>query len=143
MKFLLRYLELIFTAAGIVVIFGVTALIHPADTSSWAVAAITATLVSVVHGILFWVIRQRQRQTRRNALAETERMLRDIVINQLAVIRLSVDLQQSPAFKDSQRALNHVEEAIKVIDATLGDISEESIARWQTRYGKTGTNLRP
>ena len=57
MRALLNYLELIFTAAGIGVIFLITALIHPQGMSSWQVAGITATAVGVIHGVLFWIVR--------------------------------------------------------------------------------------
>ena len=135
MKFILRYLELIFTAIGLLVIFGVTALIRPAGTSAWVVAAISATSVGVIHGILFWLIRRRQRETRRVALLEVERMLRDIVLNQLAIIRISVELQHTPAvFKDPRLALENVEKAIDVIHTTLCELSEESLARWKSHY---------
>lgn len=133
MKSLLRHLELVLTAAGLLVIFGVTALVHPSGTSPWAVAAVTAIAVGVVHGILFWVVRERQREVRRVALAETERMLRDVVGNQLAVIRLGAELQREPGV-DVQKALGRLEEAVAGINATIGDISEESLSRWRNRY---------
>jgi uncharacterized membrane protein YcjF (UPF0283 family) len=134
MPIVLRYLELIFTAAGVVVILGVTWLIHPSGVSPWTVAAITATLVGIIHGILFWVVRQRQRLARLEALNETQRMLRDVVINQLAVIRINAEMQSLSARTDTKAALARLETAMQKIDLTLNDISEESIARWRTRY---------
>jgi len=131
MGFFLRHLELFLTAAGLVVIFGVTALFHPADTSPWTVATVTAVAVGVLHGFLFWLVRQRQRDVRRRALAETERMLRDVIINQLAVIRLTVDMQTHPPVPAS---LDRIERAITVINHTLNGLSEESLTRWQERY---------
>jgi len=73
MNFLLRYLELVFTAAGLLVIFGVTALVHPQGIDASTVAAITATLVGVVHGVLFWAVRHRQRLARQHAFSETKK----------------------------------------------------------------------
>jgi divalent metal cation (Fe/Co/Zn/Cd) transporter len=134
MNFVLRYLELLFTVAGLAVIFGVTALIHPADTSPWAVAAVTAIAVGVIHGVLFWFVRHRQREVRRATLEETERMLRDVVINQLAIIRMSVDLQGTAASREPQLALQRVEGAIGVINSALINLSEESLSRWHARY---------
>lgn len=134
MNFVLRHLELVFTVAGLGVIFGVTAFFHPDDTSPWTVAAITATAVGVIHGALFWLVRRRQRLLRRRTLLETERMLRDVVLNQVAVIRMAVDLQNQPNPGDSRLALQRIEDAITVINATLTDVSEESLIRWQSRY---------
>lgn len=137
MKFVLRYLELIFTAAGLVVIFGVTALVHPAETSSWAVAAVTATLVGVIHGVLFWIIRNRQRRIRRETIEQTEAMLRDVVMNQLSVIRLGVELQQVAPSADTRQAVVNLSEAIDVIYDSINGLSEESLARWEARYHRT------
>jgi hypothetical protein len=142
MKILLRHLELILTAAGLLVIFGATALVHPAGTSSWTVAAITAISVGVLHGVLFWVVRQRQRQIREVALAETERMLRDVVANQLAVIRLSIGMPDDPASAPTRVAVDQIEKAILGIHETISDVSEESLARWHSRYGGVGATLR-
>ena len=139
MRFVLRYLELIFTAAGLAVIFGVTALVHPTGTSPWMMAAITATAVGIIHGVLFWFVRHRQREVRRDTLAEVERMLCDIVINQLAIIRLSVDLQDTTASQEPKLALQRVQHAIAVINSSLLDLSEESLSRWHARYATKST----
>lgn len=131
---LLRHLELIFTVLGLVVIFGMASLLEIQGVSHWVVAAITATLVGVIHGILFWAVRHRQRLSRRLVLAETERMLRDIVVNQLAVIRMDLDLQMRDPTARSQVALSRVEQAIEIINTALHDLNEESLARWRSRY---------
>ncbi len=136
MKFVLRYLELLFTVAGLAVIFGVTAFVHPTDTSSWAVAAVTATLVGVIHGVLFWVVRSRQRRLRQETLADAEAMLRDVIMNQLSIIRLGVELQVPPS-ADTRQAVLKLGNAIDVIYETIDDLSEEKLARWQERYKRT------
>jgi divalent metal cation (Fe/Co/Zn/Cd) transporter len=134
LNFILRYLELIFTAAGLLVIFGVTAWFHPEGFDAPTVAAITATAVGVIHGVLFWAVRHRQRLVRRLALAEAQKMLRDVVMNQLAVIRLNVELQDVPGLHDSTAAFARFEQAIDTIDRTLDELSEESVARWRSHY---------
>lgn len=133
MKFFLRHLELFLTAAGLVVIFGVTALFHPAGSNPWAVAAVTAIAVGVIHGVLFWLVRQRQRHVRQAALSDAQRMLRDVVNNQLAVIRLGIDLHGATG-ASSRAAIGRLEEAVAAINLAIGDVSEESLARWQSRY---------
>ena len=133
-NFLLRNLELIFTLAGLLVIFGVTWLVHPPSMTPWAVAAITATVVSIIHGSLFWAVRHRQRLVRRDALADAQRMLRDIVMNQQAIIRINADLQNSAARNDTAVAFARLEKAMNVIDLTLNELSEESLSRWRSRY---------
>ena len=134
MKAILRHLELILTFAGLVVIFGATALVHPDGVSSWTVAAITATAVGIIHGILFWVVRRRQRQVRQAALADVEQMLRDVIANQLSVIRLSAHLNRDPASEKTQIAIERLENAVANIHGAISNISEESLATWRTRY---------
>lgn len=141
--FLLRHLELILTALGLLVILGAARFIHPAGVSPWTVAAVTATLVGLLHGVLFWLVRQRQRATRRQALAEVQRMLRDVVNNQLAIIRLDLDLRSSPGVPPSALALTRAEEAITTISSTLANVSEESLARWHARYAPRPAGSRP
>jgi hypothetical protein len=98
------------------------------------VAAITATAVGVIHGVLFWVVRQRQRCVRLATLDETQHMLRDVVLNQLAVIRLSLELHGQAGQPESRQALGRVESAIGVIDGALTGLSEESLRMWRARY---------
>jgi hypothetical protein len=134
MNLLLRHLELIFTAAGLLVIVGVTLLVHPTGVGPWTVAAITATVVGLIHGALFWIVRQRQRLVRLDALNDTQRMLRDVVINQLAIIRINAELQNQTGRGDTVVAIARLEKAMATIDQTLNDISEESLSRWRSRY---------
>ena len=137
MKFLLKYLELVFTAAGLFVIFGVTALVHPADLSSWAVAAVTATLVGVIHGVLFWIVRQRQRTLRGRAISEAKTMLRDQIMNRLAVIRLGLELQPVESAGEPRQAVRQLGDAIDAIYEAVDGLSEERLTRWQSRYRQT------
>jgi hypothetical protein len=51
MKNFLRYLELTLTAAGVVVVIIVYALCRHMD--PWRAAALCATLVGVLHGLIF------------------------------------------------------------------------------------------
>lgn len=139
MHFFLRNLELIFTAAGLLVIAGVTLLVHPAGVGPWTVAAITAIMVGIIHGVLFWVVRQRQRLVRLDALNDTQQMLRDVVINQLAIIRLNAELQNQTNRSDTVVAIARLEKAMTTIDQTLNDISEESLSRWRSRYNFPST----
>ncbi len=135
MRFILRYLEIIFTFAGLAVIFLVTALVKPTGTSSWAVAAITATLVGVIHGLLFWVIRHRQRETRHKAIREMQAVLQDLVNNQLAVIQAMADLRQSRP-EEAQRACHYISQAVTSISDSLKNIDDDRIKSWQLKYPK-------
>ena len=133
MKFFLRQLELIFTVAGLAVIFGVAAVFTPSGMSHWRVAAITAALVGVIHGVLFWLVRRRQREARRAAIADLQWMLQDIINNQLAVIETMATLREArPA--EAQRACGYISRSVRTISEALNHLSEESLQKWQDKY---------
>lgn len=133
MSFLLRYLEIIFTLAGLAVIFLVTALVKPTAASSWQVAAITATAVGVIHGLLFWVIRHRQREARHNAIKDMQAVLQDVVNNQLAVIQAMAELRQARP-EEAQRACSYISQAVGSISDSLKNIDEDRIKSWRLKY---------
>lgn len=134
MRFLLTYLEIIFTVAGLGVIAAAAFVASRLNANVWEIAAITATAVGVIHGVLFWLVRRAQRLTRRKALEETQLMLRDIVNNQLAIIRMSSDMQAMGTASETAKHLESLQNSIDVIKNTLSDISEESLRRWKQRY---------
>jgi hypothetical protein len=84
MKYLLRYLELILTAVGVVVVFLVFALFPSAY--PWKPAAICAVAVAVVHGIIFYIVRSRQQEARCKEVFSIREMLDDMVSNKLDVV---------------------------------------------------------
>lgn len=130
MQKILENLELILTAAGLLVIFAVHSIW---DGGTWLVAAVTATAVGVIHGVIFWLVRRRQRQVRRLALEEAQHMLRDLVNNQLCVIQFTSDMQTgTPESLQSARA--RITESVRTISSTLEGISEESLRRWSKKY---------
>lgn len=133
MSFLLRYLEIIFTLAGLAVIFLITALVQPTGTSSWEVAAVTATAVGVIHGLLFWVIRRRQREARHAAIKDMQAVLQDVVNNQLAVIQAMADLRQSRP-EEAQRACGYISQAVTSISDSLKHMDEDRIKSWRLKY---------
>lgn len=136
MRKILENLELVLTAAGLVVIFAVHYIWENSETeSSWMLAAITATAVGIIHGFIFWLVRRRQRHLRRLALDEARHMLKDIVNNQLCVIQFSVDLQKHDlvALKDARERIST---SIARIKSSLDDISEESLHLWKQKYSK-------
>lgn len=133
MNFILRYLEIVFTVVGVGVIFGVTALFSSRGASVWQVAAITAIMVGVIHGLLFWVVRRRQHQVRLTTIVELQGMLKDIINNQLTVIRTMNDLRDvRPG--EAQRAFDYTARSVTTISDALQHLSEESLRSWKAKY---------
>lgn len=139
MNAFLRHLEIYLTIAGLIVTFAATAWISPAGVTAWAVAAVTATTVGVLHGLIFWLVRRRQRQVREIALKEVRSMLNDIINNQLMVIQTTSDLHREGAI-ETRRACEGVSRSIQTISSVIHSLSEESLRQWQTRY--RGISLR-
>jgi predicted membrane channel-forming protein YqfA (hemolysin III family) len=77
MKSLLRNLELILTAAGVLVVFVIFALFR--DAGPWKPAAICAVAVGVIHGIIFYIVRSKQRKARNSEVFSIRDMLDDVL----------------------------------------------------------------
>jgi hypothetical protein len=134
MRFVLKNLELILTLAGVVVIATAAAIGFALHGQVATITATTATAVGIVHGLLFWLVRRHQRLAREAALADVQHMLRDIINNQLAVIRLSADLQATGTGSRTAFHVESLQRSIEIIKQTLSELSEESLDRWRKRY---------
>lgn len=125
-------IELWLSGAGIVVILGVPNLVVSTPGSFWKVAAITAIGVGLLHGVIFWVIRRRQRVVRQKSISEIREMLSDVVKNKLAVIDMYLPENNEQEIVEEQ--LEGIQETIDQISIHVDTLSEESIKDWKTRY---------
>ena len=128
-QWFINNIELVLSAAGLIVIVTVPFLLQPSPEELWRVAAITAAVVGVLHGIIFWLIRRRQRQMRAATINQIREMLQDVVKNQLAVISMSAQLSGAQS-----RYQQRIEASVNRIEEALRHISEESLTRWRARY---------
>jgi len=128
---ILRHLELVLSGVGIVVIFAVPMLFfhrtgfHGADLR-WQAAAVTAAAVGLIHGLIFYLVRRRQRLVRQETIREMQVVVDDIVRNQLTVIGLSAALSRESNRTDgrledwAERSINAAHEIghrLKAIDS--------------------------
>ena len=126
------HIELWLSGAGLVVILGVPRLVAPAPGTFWRVAAITAIGVGLLHGVIFWVIRRRQRTIRQKSIEEIREMLGDVVKNKLSVIDMYLPEDDGQQVVEAQ--LDGIQETIDQISTHVDAISEESIKDWKTKY---------
>ncbi len=126
----LNNIELALSGLGLIVIVVVPLVLQPGPDAVWQVAAVTAVVVGLLHGVIFWLIRRRQRQIRTQAIAQIREMVHDVVKNQLAIISLNAQLSGA-----QERHQQRIETSVKRIEEALTHISEESLSKWQTRYG--------
>ena len=120
MKTFLRYIELVLTAVGVVVVFAVFAVFH--NMAPWKAAAICAVAVSVIHGAIFYTVRASQRKGRTQAVFSIRTMLDDLMDDKLAV-------QLYPAPGGTESWQEKAQRAVFEIQARLNYIEAESLRR--------------
>jgi LytS/YehU family sensor histidine kinase len=129
MRFFLNNLELVLSAAGLIVIGVVPALLQPVLGNTMAVTALTAVVVGLLHGVIFWLIRRRQRQVRQQTISEMRTMLNDVVKNQLAIIALNAQMGRV-----QERQMKRIDDSVSNIVSALDHLSEESLHHWKQCY---------
>ncbi|HEY1108575.1 MAG TPA: hypothetical protein VGE76_08090 [Opitutaceae bacterium] len=142
MQSFLRNLELWLTAAGLVVVAIAAAWSAAVHIEPWRTAAIAATAVGVIHGVLFWLVRSRQRKVREQAIAEVQFMLSDIVNNQLGIIMAAADMSSSSvtSTETAERA-SRIRDSVQRISDGVRHLSEESLGAWSAKYARTLQSL--
>lgn len=128
-KHFLDNLEVYLTIAGVIICFAVPVIFGVHD--YWRVLAITAVGISVLHGLLFWAVRRRQRHLRHELIEAIRPMLSDRIKNLLTVVLMAAT--EPSEVMDTSR----VEAAIKAADeitATLDHLSLDSVRRWHGTY---------
>ena len=124
-------IEVYLTAVGVVLTLAMPVILGVSG--YWEVAAITALVISVVHGAIFWTIRRRQRQIRLELIGEMRSMLNDRINNKLTVVLAGI---AAPAGTPTEEAenLEQALDAAQGISQTLRELSDESLHRWRTHY---------
>jgi uncharacterized membrane protein (Fun14 family) len=139
-RWFLNNIELILTAVGIGVILLSGFVASRSAFSLETATAVSATLVGVVHGILFWLLRRRQRQVRREAIGQIREMLEDLGKNRLQTIKMSlymVQARQPEQEERTRKSFDRVYQILAEMSTLIDHISEESLAGWRHRYRQT------
>lgn len=139
-RWFLNNIELILTAVGIGVILLSGFVASRSAFSLETATAVSATLVGVIHGILFWLLRRRQRQVRREAIGQIREMLEDLGKNRLQTIKMSLYMVQARQPEQEERtrqSFDRVYQILAEMSTLIDHISEESLADWRHRYRQT------
>jgi predicted membrane channel-forming protein YqfA (hemolysin III family) len=115
MQAFFRYIELVLTVAGLLVVGAVFAIFH--NLSPWKAAAICALAVSVIHGVIFYVVRSMQRKTRKQEVFSIRTMLDDLVDNKLSVQLFPPDGEPEDWTYKAQRAVWEIQARLNYIEA--------------------------
>jgi len=127
MRIFLTYIELILTAVGLAIIVLLMAMLPETMQNKWFIVAWVALIVGSLHGVIFFAVRNRQRRVRLDALREASAMLRDMINNQLTVVRV-----YSASHDEKLRQLS--DEAVMNVSRIINSLSEESLTSWKERY---------
>lgn len=130
MNVFLRYIELILSAAGLLVIVAVPTLLPNLAGTPWKTAAITAVTVGVLHGLIFFAVRSRQRRIRHDTIREIAAMLSEVVNNQLSIMTMLSEHADTNPKKKAEMTLASAHK----ISAMLAGLNHEALRRWQTRF---------
>jgi len=139
-RWFLNNIELVLTAVGIGVILLSGFVASRSAFSLETATAVSATLVGVVHGILFWLLRRRQRQVRREAIGQIREMIEDLGKNRLQTIKMSLYMVQARQPEQEERtrqSFDRVYQILAEMSTLIDHISEESLADWRHRYRQT------
>jgi hypothetical protein len=129
MRHFLHHIELWLSAAGVALTFLVPTLWSGAV--FWRVAAFTAAGTAVLHGLIFWSVRRRQRETRQRAIADIRTMLQEELRDQFALIT------QIVRTADSERVRHHasrLDESMAHVGRMVDSLSEERLTNWKGRH---------
>ncbi len=139
-RWFLNNIELILTAVGIGVILLSGFVASRSAFSVEAATAVSAILVGVIHGILFWLLRRRQRRVRQEAIGQIREMLEDLGKNRLQTIKMSlymVQARQPDQEERTRQSFDRVYQILGEMSNLIDHISEESLASWRHRYRQT------
>jgi membrane protein implicated in regulation of membrane protease activity len=134
-RYFLRHLELYLSGVGIVVVIAATVILKGFGLDPWFVGTVTAVMVAVIHGIIFWLVRRRQQAMRVETINEIQLRLKDLINNQLTIIEVASQMRHT----DSKWVAEHqecVSNSVNRISQSLDELSSESLQRWKARYAR-------
>ena len=127
-----KHIELWLSGVGLLLIFGVALFMGSSGVAFWRLIAIIAVGIGVVHGFIFWAVRRRQRQVRRQSIHEIQQMLSDVLKNKLAAINMYLPEEENQEMVKQE--LDGIRSSIEDIASEVESISEESIEGWKEHY---------
>lgn len=128
----INHIELWLSGVALVLIFGIPGIVGPSGVAFWRLTAIIAIAVGTIHGVIFWVVRRRQRQIRRQSIREIQHMLADVVKNRLTAIDMYLPEEENP--KMVRQEVDGIRQSIREIADHVDNLSEETLEDWEEKY---------
>ena len=130
----INHIELWLSGVALVLIFGIPVVAGPSGLDFWRLTAIIAIAVGTIHGVIFWVVRRRQRQIRRESIREIQAMLADVVKNRLAAIDMYLPEDEDPEMV--RQEVDGIRTSIREIAEHVDNLSEETLEDWAETYSE-------
>lgn len=130
-----NHIELWLSGVALVLIFGIPAVVGPTGVAFWRLTAVIAIAVGTIHGVIFWVVRRRQRQIRRRSIQAIQAMLADVVKNRLTAIDMYLPEDEDPEMV--RQEVDDIRRSIREIAQHVDNLSEEVLADWEEQYEET------
>lgn len=128
----INHIELWLSGVALVLIFGIPAAVGPNGTEFWRLTAIIAIAVGTIHGVIFWVVRRRQRQIRRRSVRQIQSMLADVVKNHLTAIDMYLPEKEDPGML--RKEVNGIRTSIREITEHVNNLSVDRLEEWEAKY---------
>jgi len=128
----INHIELWLSGVALVLIFGIPGVVGPSGVEFWRLTAIIAIAVGTLHGVIFWVVRRRQRQIRRQSIREIQHMLADVVKNRLTAIDMYLPEEEDPEMV--RQEVDGIRQSIREIADHVDNLSEETLEDWEEKY---------
>ena len=128
----INHIELWLSGVALVLIFGIPAAVGPGALQFWRLTALVAIAVGTLHGVLFWVVRRRQRQIRRQSIRQIQAMLADVVKNRLTAIDMYLPEADDPEMV--RQEVEGIRTSIREIAEHVDTLSEETLQDWEEKY---------
>ena len=128
----INHIELWLSGVALLLIFGIPAVVGPEGVQFWRLTAIIAIAVGTIHGVIFWVVRRRQRQIRRQSIREIQAMLADVVKNRLTAIDMYLPEAEDPEMV--RQEVEGIRTSIREIADHVDALSEETLQDWEEKY---------
>ena len=131
----INHIELWLSGVALLLIFGIPAVVGPEGVQFWRLTAIIAIAVGTLHGVIFWVVRRRQRQIRRESIREIQAMLADVVKNRLTAIDMYLPEGEDPEMV--RQEVEGIRTSVREIADHVDALSEETLQDWEEKYDET------
>jgi hypothetical protein len=128
----INHIELWLSGAALVLIFGIPVAVGPGELQFWRLTALVAVAVGTLHGVIFWVVRRRQRKIRQQSIRDIQAMLADVVKNRLTAIDMYLPEADDPEMV--RQEVEGVRASIQEIAEEVDSLSEETLQAWEEKY---------